>query len=493
MQATTLRKLIWLGLAGLLGCAGNVLAGLDVAAPLPPRAAKAEQPAPAEAVTPVSAAPEGDALKFRNGDLLHGTIQGIEGGTLLQWRRDDVKAPLGFALDNVLELQLAPRPPKTTRIPHRMVVELTNGDRLAGDLVSLNDKVLKLDTWYAGTLALKRSMVQRIASVAAAPDAIFAGPTGMSGWTTSENSHDNWKFKNGAFYSPQHNSCGVGRNVNLPDMANIEFDLAWRGQFYLQVGFYYEDLRNIYGSGGYAFGFNGSSVLLNRFANRGQSNLGNNVEVPKFQTKSKAHVSIRVNKTKKTIALFVDNELVKPWIDPEAFAGKGQGLLFYSQGQGLSRVSNIRVTTWDGRLDTGTAAAAAVAEDTVRLGNNDKISGTIKSIAKGEVVMATSFMEMKVPLERVAQIDFAEPQTEKPHRQAGDVRAVFLDGSRFTLAMEKLTDQALIGSAESCGRVSTALDAFSRIQFRIYEARPASGAGDEWGEGDGENKDGREL
>lgn len=493
MYTTTQRNLIWLGLAGLLGCAGNGLAALDVAAPLPPRAAKAEQPALSEAVAPVSAAPEGDALKFRNGDVLHGTIQGIEGGTLLQWQRDDVKAPLGFALDNVLELQLAPRPPKTTRVPHRMVVELTNGDRLAGDLVSLNDKVLKLDTWYAGTLALKRSMLQRIASVAATPDAIFAGPTGMSGWTTSENSHDNWKFKNGAFYSPLHNSCGIGRNVNLPDMANIEFDLAWRGQFYLQVGFYYEDLRNIYGSGGYAFGFNSSSVVLNRFANRGQSNLGNNVDVPKFQTKTKAHVAIRVNKAKKTIALFLDNELVKPWIDPEAFAGKGQGLLFYSQGQGLSRISNIRVTAWDGRLDTGTAGAAAVAEDTVRLGNNDKISGTIKSIAKGEVVMATSFMEMKVPLERVAQIDFADPQTEKPHRQAGDVRAVFLDGSRFTLAMEKLTDQALVGSAESCGRVSTALDAFSRIQFRIYEARPASGAGDEWGEGDGENKEGREL
>jgi hypothetical protein len=491
MQPSVQRNLTWLA---LLGMAGNVLGALEVAPPPPPRAAKVEQPAPAEVVAPVSAAPEGDALKFRNGDQLHGTILGIEKGNLLQWRRDDVKAPLGFALDNVLELQLAPRPPKTARVPHRMVVELTNGDRLAGDIVTLNDKVLKLNTWYADTLSLKRSMVQRIASVAAAPDAIFTGPAGLSGWTTSENSRDGWKFKNGAFYSPLRNSCGVGRNVNLPDLANIEFDLAWRGQLYFQVGFYYEDLRNLYGSGGYAFQFNSSSVYLSRYgANRGQSNLGSNVEVPKLQNKTKVHVSIRVNKAKKAIALFIDNELVKPWTDAEAFAGNGKGLIFFSQGQGQYRVSNILVTAWDGRLDAGPVAAAAVAEDTLRLGNNDRVSGTIKSIGKGEVVVATSFMEMKVPLERVAQIDFADPKTEKTHRQAGDVRAIFLDGSRFTLAMETLSDAALIGSAESCGRVSTALDAFSRIQFRIYEARPASGAGDEWGDGDGENKEGKEL
>ncbi len=495
MQRLAQRNLIGVGLAGLLGLAGQVQAAIEVApTPAAPRAAKVELSTPSEVTVPVSPAAEGDALKFRNGDLLHGTILGIEAGNLLQWRRADVKTPLGFSLDNVQELQLAPRPPQTPRVPHRMVVELTNGDRLAGDLVSLNDKALKLNTWYAGELSLRRAMVQRIVSAAAAPDTIFAGPTGLSGWTTSEGSRDGWKFKNGALYSPLRNSSGVGRNVNLPDLANIEFDLAWRGQLYAQVGLYYENLQNLYGSGGYAFQFNNTSVYLNRYgANRGQANLGSNVEVPKFQSKSKVHVSIRVNKAKKAIALFIDNELVKPWTDPEAFAGAGKGLIFYSQGQGQYRVSNIVVTAWDGRLDAGPAAAAAVAEDTVRLGNNDRVSGAIKSIGKGEVVVATSFMEMKVPLERVAQIDFAEPKTEKPHRQAGDVRALFLDGSRFTLALEKLTDQALIGSAESCGRVSTALDAFSRIQFRIYEARPATGAGDEWGEGDGENKEGKEL
>ena len=110
------------------------------------------------------------------------------------------------------------------------------------------------------------------------------------------------------------------------------------------------------------------------------------------------------------------------------------------------------------------------------------------------MVVATSFMEMKVPLERVAQIDFADSKTEKPYRQAGDVRAIFLDGSRFTRALEKLDDQALIGTCESCGRVTTALDAFSRIQFRIYEPRPVAGSADGWDdESDSESTEGKGL
>ena len=76
---------------------------------------------------------------------------------------------------------------------------------------------------------------------------------------------------------------------------------------------------------------------------------------------------------------------------------------------------------------------------------------------------------MKVPLERIATIDFTAQKAEKARRQANDVRAFFLDGSRFTLALDKLDETALTGSSENCGKVRSALDAFRRVQFHIYE------------------------
>lgn len=452
------------------------------------RASRINVPAPAggsaKSSSPATAVPQdGDVLKFRNGDSLHGTVMTVVPGTGLRWRRSDVKEPVGFDLANVVELQLSARPPRTSRTAHHTVIELTNGDRLAGDIVSLNDKVLVLNTWYAGTLSVKRPMIQRITFGASSnPEAVFIGPTGLDGWT-QEGNRGAWSYKKGALYGRQNGS--VARDVKLPDVANIEFDVAWLGQLSMQFAFYIDDLRQLYNAGGYMMQFNYSNVYLQRSRpQRGFNQLGTNVDVPDFQRKTKGHISVRVNKPKKTIALFVNGNLVKQWTDPGEFAGKGTGIMFFAQGQGQLRVSNISVTSWDGKLDTDAVATAASApvEDLVRFANNDKVSGNLTGIANNEIAFATSFAGMKIPLERVAQIELAGQKAEQARRQANDARAYFLDGSRFTLALEKLDDQSLVGTSENCGRVTSSLDAFRRVQFHIYEERADTGGDDDdWG------------
>jgi hypothetical protein len=41
-------------------------------------------------------------------------------------------------------------------------IGLTNGDEFPGNIVSLDDKILVLDTWYAGRISVPRSMLRRI-------------------------------------------------------------------------------------------------------------------------------------------------------------------------------------------------------------------------------------------------------------------------------------------------------------------------------------------
>lgn len=427
---------------------------------------------------------DGDTLKFRNGDLLHGTVVGVAPTIGLRWRHSDVKEPIMFGLDNVQEVQLAPRPPRASRVVHKAVVELTNGDRLAGDVVGLNEKALTLNTWYAGQLILRRPALQRIAFVAAPREAAYVGPTGLEEWTRGEGQKNAWTFRKGALVSSRNGA--IGRDVKLPEMANIEFDCGWQGQFYLHVGLGFDQVRQLYNSGGYMLQFNYSNVYLQRYRpQQGSNNLGQNVEIPNFNRKSKAHFSIRINKPKKTITLLVDGQVVRQWVEPDEWVGKGGMLVFVSQGQGQSRISNISVTEWDGRLDSESAAGAE-NEDLVRLANNDKVSGGVQAITRDQIVFATSFAEMKIPLERVSVVEFAGQKAEKARRQATDVRAVFLDGSNFTLALEKLDENALVGSSENCGRVTGALDAFRSVQFHIYEkaAETADKADDDESEGD---------
>lgn len=441
--------------------------------------------------SPATTGQDGDLLKFRNLDTLHGTILSATPDTGLRWQRSDLKAPILFGLANLFEIQLAPRPPRTPRTLHKNFIELSNGDRLAGDITSLTGDALTFNTWYAGSLKIKRSMIQSLSCSSALQNTTYAGPTGLEDWTSAEGSTGAWTFKKGAFYSTPRSGT-IGRDVNIPDVASIDFDIAWRGQLYLNVAFCTDNLRDIYRNSAYMLQLCGSSANLNRMvANRGSNNMGSGTEIQNLRNNTKAHFAIKINKPKKTISLFADNVLVKQWTDGDDFAGKGKGLVFFSQGSSYqSRISNIRVAPWDGRTDSEDTTPAATTEDTVRLANNDKVSGMVTGIKKGEVILKTSFADMNIPLERVLRIDFASSKSERARRQPNDIRASFLDGSLFTLSLETLDESALVGSTENCGHASAAIDAFSRVQFHIYDKAPESDE-DDWDAKPGDPRLGR--
>jgi hypothetical protein len=212
-------------------------------------------------------------------------------------------------------------------------------------------------------------------------------------------------------------------------------------------------------------------------------------DVPQLQRKTKLRVALRYSKAKKLIALFFDGKLIRQWNETEEWAAKGGCLVFQAHGQGPFRITNLSVTAWDGRLEDASTATANDA-DLVRLNNGDKLSGQVKKIENGQVMLAASFAEMNVPVERVTAIEFASVNAERARRHAEDVRAVFSDGNRLTLALERLDEQQLVGTSENCGKVTAVLAAFRRIQFRIYEKPIESGDDEDWGtEGSGAAQD----
>ncbi len=435
-------------------------------------------PEPAAATTETAKATT-DILKFRNGDVLHGMMTSVVPETGIRWRHTDVKEIIGFDLANLSDVLLLPRPLRLPRAGHHVTVELTNGDRLLGDIETFNDKLLVLKTWYAGTLSIKRPMVQRITPAVARSEVMYVGPTSIEGWIVGGN-RGAWIYKKGAFNSASYGS--IGRDVKLPDMANIEFDINWRGQLSFQFGMYLTDLNQMFSGGGYMLQFNYSNVYLQRSRpNAGFNNLGSPVDVPELPRKSRAHIAVKVNKPKKMIALFINGTMVKQWTDTDDFAGKGTGVMFCSQGQGQCRINNILVAEWDGKLDSDTTGPAASTEDMILLANGDKVSGTLSNVASNEITFVTSYAPLKLPMERVAMITLATQKAEKPRRQANDVRAFFTDTARLTLALEKIDEQTVTGTSENCGRISAGLEAFSRIQFNIYQPRTDTATDDDWG------------
>ena len=145
------------------------------------------------------------------------------------------------------------------------------------------------------------------------------------------------------------------------------------------------------------------------------------------------HIGIRVNKAAKTIWLYVNGTMVKQWTDPADFAGTGTKMIFSSQQGMYAKVSNIKVSAWDGKLEDAHAAADQSKEDSIKMANSDKVSGKLKKIEDGKVIFASSYADLTIPLDRIEQIDMSTQGADKPKQNPNDVRAYFADRGSITM------------------------------------------------------------
>ncbi len=423
-----------------------------------------------------------DALKFINNDLLHGSLVGIDDKNGVRWKNPEAKEPIEFKTTSVAQIKLQTR--VQTRKPHPFSVRLTNDDELLGDIETLDSEKLEIETWYAGKLTIPRKMIRSITPLHSGALTIYEGPTGLEGWKATE-SKGAWQYKDGALVATS--SGPIGRDFKLPDLSNIEFDVSWRPYLQLMVSLYTDTIEN-YGGNCYMLQLNSNYCYLQKMKpNGGSSNLGQ-VQLESLQRKSKAHLAIRVNKEAKTISLLLDGEMVKQWTDRGEFAGKGGGVVFYSQGQGLMKVSNIRITPWDGKFEDKNATGEKSKEDMVRLENNDKVSGRLETIKDGNMQFSSSFAKLEIPLKRIEQIEFSTAGAESPKRAPTDVRAFFLGRGQVTFALEKWDDKGVSVKSATFGAATFAPQAFDKVLFNL-DQQPAK-EGDEFDSLEGDENQG---
>lgn len=414
-------------------------------------------------------APGSDILTFLNKDRIHGTLLALK-PTIATWRHTGVTAPIPFSMKDITSITVAMR--STAGTPPPSSVKLTNGDILVGRIVSLNKKILILDTPYSGKLSIRRSMLQSLQPNLTVSSVIYEGPTDISKWKVGRSGNvKSWRFKKGAFYASSH--YPIARDFpNLPDRANIQFDLAWKGHPQIYFSFYTDRLNQYYGNC-YLLQISGASVYLQRYTKNGNStNLGN-INIQEFgnYTKTKARINMLVDKKTKTFTLLIDGKMVKQWTDGGDFAGKGKGLLFQPQGQSSLKVSGIRITHWDGTVPKASDSIDEQKQDLIRFANNDKVSGTLTAIADGSATFTTSYATLDVPLERVTDIALGTANAERSRRNKDDIRGIFSDAGLITVQLLQLKDGQLSGKSENFGDIILPLSALKHIEFNIYKEK----------------------
>ncbi len=427
-------------------------------------------------------AEDADTLVFVTGDRLSGRVVAIEPRNDVTWSSPAIVGDTSFSYTNISRIVLGARETPPSKSLNACRLRLNNGDEFEGNLVLLDAEKLELDTWFAGRLTFARNRLDSLTPVVTRPSVVYEGPTGMDGWTVAQTpvpgaESNGWHYAHGAFTASA--SASIARDLKLPDVASIQFDIAWNGYMNVAIALYADRLLPIQLAAKEAAPDFGPFYSLQL-----QNNLANILAVKKdaplasmgyayingLETRNSAQFTIRCNKAEKSIYLYLDGVLLKQWVDPVEFAGKGTCVRFVNQGTGQTRISNLIVSEWDGRMETPTNRVDNTTNDFVRLLNQDALAGAIIGFRDGQLTVKTSFAEVPVPLAKVAQAHFALKTREPIAAVPGTVRAQFSRRGQVNFTLERWENGKLVATSPSFGRANFDLGAFKTLELRPLES-----------------------
>jgi hypothetical protein len=407
----------------------------------------------------VGNAEDRDILMFENGDALHGRLDSAAPGKGVVWNREDTGSPITFELENIAQVKMSGGGGQSGGSSS---FRLTNDDVIRADMVSLDGTNLVVKTLQAGKLTINRLMLASITPGRKIAAAGFTGPNSKEEWTITP--PESWTLKKNALYSK--GSGTFGREMNLPDMASIEMEVAWKTHYPEFRFSFYTDTITSYSGNNYCMRPSSSYIRLYRSG----SSSGMPHAMFNFTGKRKAHFQLLVNKKNKSTTLLMDGQMVTTWTDPNSFAGGGTGIALYAYSNPL-KVSNIRVSNWDGTIPRAPSKGSDTKEDVIELINGDKITGDLLSINDDNVSFGTSYATLKIPFDRVVKVFMSSDKAERARRYAEDVRVHFHSGGTMTLKLDRIEKGKVTGISENFDQASFGLDSVQLVDLNIYRDR----------------------
>ncbi|MDB5335399.1 MAG: thiol-disulfide isomerase-like thioredoxin [Planctomycetaceae bacterium] len=162
-------------------------------------------------------------LRLRNGGYVAGELRTSDDAESIVWQGDGFSRPLRFPLSGVHSLQY-PQPAERASVIGPFGFELSGGDTLIGQLISLDDREAVLEIPPIGKVSVERSALQRFYRQGAA-DLIYCGPTGLEGWTTA-GTENGWRDA-GGHLSSDVAGAAIGRKDRPPSAVCYDITLAW--------------------------------------------------------------------------------------------------------------------------------------------------------------------------------------------------------------------------------------------------------------------------
>ena len=406
-------------------------------------------------------------LQLTDGSTLHGELRAVESTNRLTWTHPAAKAALEFSLSNMASVRFEEAEAIKTELTPSARFQFKNGDELVGNVRSIKDNTFHFQSWFSNDVQAPLASLESILFAARGYNLLYEGPTGTNGWRIGRNPRS-WEYKDGAFIA--NGADLLGRDFGLKGSSTLEFDLAWNGAFSLSITLYASVIdRFDYSSSAYLVYLGTGAISVQRVqAGSGAVMLGQN-QIPEMYRRNKMRFEIRCNKEDATITLLADGKLVQRWKDTSAggFVAKGGGIVFFSQVEGRSlKISNMRVSEWDGRFEPESMTNLPPNMDVVFLANRDKVFGKVLSLEETKATVEAKQTKLDIPLERITQIRFAKTDTET-NTFPSEVRASFPGGESIVFAMDRWDDRQVSGRSRTFGPVVFDPKSIREVQFNL--------------------------
>ena len=433
-------------------------------------------------------------VRLTNNERIAGTLASLAADQLV-WKSPVQENPTPYSLKNILDLTQPAKLPESAP-EHETTLTLTNGDTVRGKLTALTGESLTLDTWFAGRLTFKRTMV---AAVKMAPGTLYVyrGPTGLDGWRQTAGKPPArskpqaevkaaWSYGGLAFRSSGAGT--ISRDDLLPDECSISFDMAWTGNLSRLKVIAFADTpssNNI--SAGYEFLFEPECFMLTNLETRKIVGYMNYLALPENR---KARIEIRAGTKSGKLCLLVNDCLIQDWVDPDIAKCKfGRGLQFVSMYAAPIQISRIAIAPWNGDIEhmpgvliqpdaqpdrnkkekPKPLAPVPPREGRMELMNGDSVEGEALAINDGVVTVQTPLGKVGLPVERFRTIVLKKADPAKCPPADGDIRAWFPDGSYMVFRLIGAANGSLTGSSPNFGTATFQLAAFNFIEFNIHD------------------------
>ena len=431
------------------------------------------------------ASPIEQSLHFNNGDSLKGQLVRMSPTNGVFWFRPEQKQPIRFASSNIAEIFLGDRPAfDAADTPARTLVRFANGDELVGNLVSITNDAILLDTTYAGRLTLPRDTVASLLPRAKNATVVYDGVRDGSTWTHGDMSAvqgvpvGRWRFHNASLYSGAASS--VAKNLNLPDEIRMDFDLYWSDLFSLAIGLHTDSLEPISLNARelepdfapfYSLWISPTATQLRVVPKAGPIRQLGSVFMRLPPGTNQVPFSVFASKRRNSVTIMAAGRVVHDWIDPNGWSAGGKGVRFVHQGYGNVRIANLRVTKWDGKSMAAATLPANPDVDVLLINGTSALGGQLSSYTNGTFHFATGGQIRQVPFSQLTQAAFATKRLRPTPTESGALQVAFNGIGRLRGELLSWDAKTAVMKTRLFGKVAIRSQALGRIRFPKPKAR----------------------